>query len=193
MTEPVVDHRRAVAERNIEGILDAAEALLERHAPLSIAAVAKESGVSRVTVYAHFSTLEELVAALVTRAVGHATRAIDGIDLENGPPLEVLEAMIPSGWVELDRQSGIRRAAAAHLPPDTLRRSHDDLMVQVRRLVDRGRESGDFRTDLPAEWLLTTFFSLIHAAADDVREGRLSSDDALAALTTTVREIFTGP
>jgi AcrR family transcriptional regulator len=190
MAEPVVDHRRAVAERNLEAILDAAEGLLERQAALSIAAVAKESGVSRVTVYAHFATLEELVEALVTRAVHHATRAIDGVDLDGAPPLEALDAMITSGWMELDRQSGIRRAAAAHLPPETLRRSHDELFAQVRRLVERGRTSGDFRTDLPAEWLLTSCFALIHAAADDVREGRMTSDDALLALTTTVREIF---
>ena len=44
--EPAADHRRAVAERNVEAILDAGERLLERHAQPSIAAVAAEAGVS---------------------------------------------------------------------------------------------------------------------------------------------------
>ncbi|MFM9735836.1 hypothetical protein, partial [Streptomyces niveiscabiei] len=77
--------------------------------------------------------------ALVARAVAHATRAIDGIDLEGAPPLDALEQIVTSGWMELDRQSAIRRAAAAHLPPETLRRSHDDLLVRIHRLVERGR------------------------------------------------------
>jgi len=56
-----VDHRRAVAERNVEAILDAAEALLEEAAQTSFAAVATRAGVSRPTVYAHYATREALL------------------------------------------------------------------------------------------------------------------------------------
>jgi TetR/AcrR family transcriptional regulator, mexCD-oprJ operon repressor len=73
MAEPATDHRRAIAERNVEAILDAAEQLLERRSQATIAAVAKEAGVSRVTVYAHFATREKLLEAIVERAVERAT------------------------------------------------------------------------------------------------------------------------
>jgi len=50
------DYQRAIAERNVGAILDAAEELLEERAAASISAVAARAGVSRVTVYAHFPT-----------------------------------------------------------------------------------------------------------------------------------------
>jgi AcrR family transcriptional regulator len=39
-----VDHRRAVADRNRRGILDAAERLLAEHSALTMAALAVEAG-----------------------------------------------------------------------------------------------------------------------------------------------------
>ena len=64
MAEAVIDHRRATAERNAAAILDATERLLAQHAPLSMAAIATEAGVSRPTLYAHHKTLGDVVEAL---------------------------------------------------------------------------------------------------------------------------------
>jgi AcrR family transcriptional regulator len=189
---PAVDHRRATSERNAEAILDAAEQLMERGAQLSIAAVAQEAGVSRVTVYAHHSGLPELVETVVERAVARATAAVDAADVESGPAPDALDRLLTLGWRALDGNAGIARAAAEHLPPDRLRRSHERLLGVLDRLVARGRDAGSFRTDLPAEWLVTTVFALIHAAGDDVRAGRFGADEALEVLRTTVRDVFMG-
>ena len=61
----------------------------------------------------------------------------------------------------------------------------------IRKLVDRGRREGAFRTDVPAEWLVTSFLALIHAAAEEVRAG-LDSTAALEALSLTVCDLFAG-
>ena len=78
VTAGATDRRRAIADRNVHAILDAAEELLRNHAPVTIAAVASQSGVSRVTVYAHFATGEALLEAVVERAVGHAAATPGG-------------------------------------------------------------------------------------------------------------------
>ena len=186
------DHRRATAERNVEAILDAAERLLEGRKPLSIAAVAAASGVSRVTVYAHFENLTALVEAVVARSVEHATAAIAASEPASGTALEALERLLQHGWRELDRRDAVARAAAEHLPAESLRRQHEPLMGVLEELVARGREEGAFRTDLPGQWLVTVFYALIHAAGDDVRAGRVESADALRILSTTVRGVFQG-
>jgi hypothetical protein len=54
----------------------------------------------------------------------------------------------------------------------------------------RGRRSGDFRPDVPAEWLVTAFHALIHAAGDDVRAGRIRPGAALRALHVTMHDVF---
>src|SRR6266513_2838613 len=59
----VTDRRRAIADRNVHAILDAAEELIRVRAPVTIAGVATAAGVSRVAVYAHFATAEALLEA----------------------------------------------------------------------------------------------------------------------------------
>jgi TetR/AcrR family transcriptional repressor of mexCD-oprJ operon len=186
------DHRRATAERNVEAILDAAERLLEARKPLSIAAIAAASGVSRVTVYAHFENLTALVEAVVARSVEHATAAVADAEPASGTALEALDRLLSHGWRELDRRHAVARAAAEHLPSESLRRQHEPLIGVLEELVARGRDEGVFRTDLPAQWLVTVFYALIHAAGDDVRAKRVESADALQILTATVRDVFQG-
>lgn len=192
MTEPATDHRRAIAERNVQAILDAAERLLGRGAQPSIAAVANEAGLSRVTVYAHFSTREQLLEAVVERAVQRAAEAVDSVEPERGPPSEALERVIAAGWRDLEHNDAIAEAAAQQLTPEALRRTHQAAHQRIRKLVARGRREGAFRTDVPAEWLVSALHALIHAAGDDVRAGRIPAGAALDALRTTIRDVFVG-
>ena len=184
------DHRRVIAERNVEAILDAVETLLERRAQPTISAVAAEAGVSRPTVYAHFPDRSTLLEATVERAVQRAGVALDAADPGRGDPVEALERAVAAAWRELDRNSAI--AGAVQLDPAALKRTHDAGQRRVRDLVDRGQAAGAFRDDLPAEWLVTSFFALMHAAGDEVRAGRLDASAALDALVPTVRSVFTG-
>lgn len=187
---PAIDHRRATAERNIEAILDAVERLLERGSPASIVAVANEAGVSRVTVYAHFATREQLLEAVVERAVQRTAQALDAVEPERGPPLEALARVIDIGWRDLDRNNAIAQAASELLTAEAHKRTHQAAHRRLRKLIDRGRRSGEFRTDVPAEWLVTAFHALIHAAGDDVRAGRMRAGVALTALHVTMRDVF---
>jgi AcrR family transcriptional regulator len=186
------DHRHATAVRNVAAILDATERLLERRGPLTIQAIATAAGVSRVTVYAHFANLAELVEAVVERTVRGARVAIEAAEPDRGPAGEAFERLIRTSWLELDRESAIAGAAAQQLPSEGPRRGDEAAVAAVRRLVSRGREEGAIRADLPADWLVTTFFALLHAAADEARAARVGSDDALDVLTTTIRDVFGG-
>jgi TetR/AcrR family transcriptional regulator, mexCD-oprJ operon repressor len=193
MPQPATDHRRAIAERNVAAILDAAEALLERHTQASIAAVATRAGVSRVTVYAHFPTREDLLEAIIERAVQRATVALEAAQPDADPPLDALERLIAAGWRELEHNSAIARAAAEQLSPAALTRAHQAAHHRIGEFVQRGREEGSFRSDLPTDWLVTACLALMHACADEVRAGRLDAASAPHTLTTTIRDVFAGP
>jgi TetR/AcrR family transcriptional regulator, mexCD-oprJ operon repressor len=186
------DHRRATAERNVEAILDAAEALLARGAAATTTAVAAEAGVSRVTLYAHFPTREALVEAVVARAVEGATAALDAVEPDRGPPLEALDRLVAAGWTELDRHRAMAQAASEHLGATAMRTAHHSVFERIAALVERGRDEGAFRRDLPVDWLVTCCLSLIHACGDEVRAGRLEAAEAPRVLQDTVRSLFTG-
>jgi AcrR family transcriptional regulator len=190
MAEPATDHRRAIAERNVEAILDGAERQLEQGKPASISAVAAEAGVSRVTVYAHFPDRRQLIEALVERAVRRASQTIRAAEPDRGSPVEALERVLAASWEELGRHEEIAGAAAAELTADAMRRTHETGRRLIRRLVTRGRSEGAFRTDVPVDWLVASFFALVHAARDEVRARQLSPDDALTALSATLVDLF---
>jgi TetR/AcrR family transcriptional repressor of mexCD-oprJ operon len=186
------DYQRATAERNVAAILDAVENLLERRAQASISAVAAEAGVSRVTVYAHFPTGEALLEAAVERAVRQTMAALEGVGLDDGPPLQVLERMLAAAWRHLARYGAMAQAVAEQMNPEAIARTHQAAHRTIGALLARGQADGSFRTDLPAGWLVTSTIALIHACADEVRAGRIADEDAARILTVTVRDLFTG-
>jgi AcrR family transcriptional regulator len=186
------DYQRATAERNVAAILDAVENLLERRAQASISAVAAEAGVSRVTVYAHFPTVEALLEAAVERAVRRTMTALEGVGLDDGPPAQVLERMLAAAWRHLARYGAMAQAVAEQMSPEAIARTHQAAHRTIGALLARGQADGSFRTDLPAAWLVTSTIALIHACADEVRAGRIADDDAARILTVTVRDLFTG-
>lgn len=184
------DHRRATAERNVEAILDATEALLARGAATPTTAVAAEAGVSRVTVYAHFPTREALVEAVVARAVRAASAALDAVEPDRGPPLEALDRLVAAGWTELDRHRAMAHAASEYLGAAAMRAAHESVYGRIAALLERGRAEGAFRRDLPVDWLVTSCLTLMHACGDEVRAGRLDAADAAGVLQATVRALL---
>jgi AcrR family transcriptional regulator len=192
MADPRVDHRRAIADRNVEAILDGAERVLARNERLTMASAAMESGVSRQTLYVHFPDRERLLTAVVGRAVRRWVAATEEVQLGHGPADEALSRLIEVGWQEISRSSHIARVALAELDPNAVRAAHGAGVELLRQLIRRGRREGSFRTDVPVEWLVSAFFGLIHTARDDVNAGRLNARAARRALLRTVPDLFRG-
>jgi AcrR family transcriptional regulator len=190
MAEAPVDHRRATAERNAAGILDATERLAARRIALNMVAVAAEAGVSRPTLYAHFKTLTDVLEAAVARAVEGSLAAVDAAQPGAGPAGEALDRMLAASWGHLAGLEALARAAGEHLPADHVRRTHAPLMARTLELVQRGQRDGAFRTDLPADWLVTMMYALVHAADEHARTRRVRRAEALAMLTTSVHDLL---
>ncbi|WP_126641378.1 hypothetical protein [Embleya hyalina] len=102
-------------------------------------------------------------------------------------PADVAPArLIRSSWRILDRHSTLFAAVSATLTPDRMRERHERLLGPIRRLLLDGRTAGTIRADLPADWLVTVLYSLVHAAAAEVQAGRLTAEAAPEVLTTTI-------
>lgn len=184
------DRRRQIAEHNLEAILDGAERLLQRGRQPSIAAVAKEAGVSRPTVYAHFPDRRALLEALVERTVRHTMDLLSSAEPQRGPAQDALQRLIAAGWQQLSNHDQIAHAAASELSARSMRAAHQSAREVIEGLVERGRRDGSFRTDVPAGWLVTAALALMHATAEEVRIGQLDADGALPTLSLTIADLF---
>jgi AcrR family transcriptional regulator len=171
------EHRRKVAEGNVEAILDATLALLEHDPKPSFVEIARAAGVSRPTLYAHFPTREELATAAVRRAVEHTAADFEAARLDDGPAPAALQRLMTMAWRTLSRNSTVV-GLATELQPEVRREAHEAALEPIRRLISRGQRDGDFRDDQPAEWMVSVLYALLHGAADDVAGGRLDEASA---------------
>ncbi len=178
--------RRADAERNIAAILDAALVLFTEEPQSSMAAIARAAGVGRVTLYAHFPSREVLLEAVLDRTITEAGEVIGRAAPEEGTATEALRRLLQTSWHLLDRHRKLFQLAQRELGPVRLRQRHREVVDHVESLLARGQKEGAFRSDLPMSWLVTTVYSLLHAAAEDVNAGQLEAEDAAGVLEATL-------
>ena len=189
---PAPRAQRADARRNVAAILDAAADCLARDPETSVADIAAVAGVGRITVYGHFKTRADLVDAVLARTVQRADVILDATDT-GGDPQDALARLVASSWLIVHQFRNILLAAQRELPAERIRGVHDPILRRVQSLIGRGQQAGAFRTDLPGEWLVTTAFSLMHAAAEDAAAGRVSAGDAARLITATLVAAYTPP
>ncbi|MEU0880449.1 TetR family transcriptional regulator [Lentzea sp. NPDC005914] len=178
--------RRADAERSIAAILDAASTCFIEEPQASMAAIARAAGVGRVTLYAHFPSRDVLLEAVLDRTIAKAGEVMRQAVPDEGPAAEAFRRLLRSAWHELDQHRQLFDLAQRELGSVRLRERHREVVDHVEGLLERGRREGVFRTDLPLSWLVTTVYSLLHAAAEDVNAGQLRADEAPGVLEATL-------
>src|SRR5215204_7623746 len=95
--KPTTRPQRADATRNRETILEAALTCLSRDPNASVASIAAEAGVGRVTLYGHFSSRSELVEALLVHALHDSEHTLGEVDT-GGRAADALHRLVDSSW-----------------------------------------------------------------------------------------------
>ena len=123
------------------------------------------------------------------RASG-ADAILDATDT-SGDPADALGRLVASSWQLVHQFRNILLAAQRELPAERIRGVHDRILRRVQSLIEQGQRAGTFRRDMPQQWLITTTYSLMHAAAEDTAAGRLDAGDAAGLITATLLAAFT--
>ena len=188
--------KRSDATRNIETILDASVEVLSARPEASMAEIARASGLSRQTVYAHFPSRESLLDAVAGRALDHATTAIDAALAPGDDPLTQLRKLIPAWWGAVAGHARVLDVLGEQLAGNdsaAVRNFHGPILSRLEDLALRGQSSGKFDRGASPGWLASAYLGLVHTAAAEVAQGRMASADALAALETSIPRVFGVP
>jgi AcrR family transcriptional regulator len=179
--------RRLDAERSRAAVLDAAIAVLGRHADASIEDIAAAAGVVRQTVYAHFPSRTALLGAVVDRLTAETASALDALDLTTPPPGEALRRWLDASWA-IVRQYPVLLSPviAVAAPPTDEHDQHRPITEQLSELVCRGRQAGVFDASHSEGWVISATIALGHAAGQQVTAGRMSPEEAGAAYRDSV-------
>lgn len=188
-------NRRSDAVRNRQAILAAAVSVLTSKPDAGLAEVARASGLTRTTVYAHFSTREQLLEELGARALSDAVRTIDEVHPDTGPADEALLRVLRASWQQVGSHARLLEMITRTLGPRAVE-MHAPVRERLVKVIRRGRRDGVFRRDVPERWLVACYFTLVHAAGHEVASGAATHAEAEDALSRLLLGAFgkaTGP
>ena len=135
--------RRADARQNAEAILAAAEDILGLRPEAAFEEIAKGAGVSRQTVYAHFSSREALIEALYDRITERVVAAVAAADPGSGPASAALSRLLEAAWHVAD-PTVILDWQVASTASVRDRERHDPIIAHLRAVVVRGQRRGGY-------------------------------------------------
>jgi AcrR family transcriptional regulator len=181
---------RSDARRNAQRILDATAELIAIDPAVGLEPIARRAGVSRATLYNHFSTRDALLEALTDRSIAEVRSALEAAEPEQASAGAALERVLRAAWQVIGRYRGLV-IVNQRLPREQLRTRLEPALAPLRSLIERGQRSGAFDPELPADWLIGTLTDLIHAASREVTAGAMTADAAERALLRTAAAALT--
>jgi len=150
--------RPTLRERVKAAILEAAaEVLAARGEQASMSDVAAAAGVARATVYRYFPSRQVLLDELAQLAVEDAAAGLAAAGLDSVPVPEAVERAVRSLVAVGDSFIVLARERVRPEPEQ-----FEAAVAQpLGRLLQRGQESGEIRSDVPASSLADALVSLV--------------------------------
>jgi AcrR family transcriptional regulator len=159
-------HLRADAERNRRRLLEAAEALFcERGLDVGVGEVAQRAGVGRGTLFRHFPSKEDLIAAIVAERMHAATRR--GLELlDADDPGDALFGFLDEivGRQQMDRAL-FESVGDAFMSNAEIRTAQSEIVGVLDQLLVRAQVAGAVRDDVGALDLLMLVKGVCQAAS----------------------------
>ena len=151
----------------------AAAQLVARHQDPTVGAVAQATGVARGTVYRYVPTRQALLSAVLDQALLEADHHLTQANLAAVPVPEGLaravRALVALGddfLVLVDQ----RLLSGGDVPA----------FSPVVALLDRGRQTGDLRSDLPLSCQVEALYALVHACLRTSESAAMGAEDVSA-------------
>jgi AcrR family transcriptional regulator len=160
-------------------ITHAAAHLVARHHDPTVGAVAQATGVARGTIYRYYPTRQALLTTVLDQALRQADHHLRQANLAAVP--------VPEGLARAVRTLVALGDDFLVLVDQRLLTGEDvPAFAAVEALLDRGRQAGDLRRDLPLECQLQALYALIHACLRASEPAAMGPED----ISATVLRLF---
>jgi AcrR family transcriptional regulator len=141
-------------------------------------------------VYAHFSSRDTLLSAVVARVTEQVAAAIDAAELDRGSATDAPVRFVETSWRTLERTPLLLRLPVVPVGPREELDRHEPITSRLAELIRRGQQTGEFDRDVSSEWLLAATIALGHAAGEQVSAGLMPVHVAGAAYRRSLLREF---
>ncbi|MEU8243349.1 helix-turn-helix domain-containing protein [Actinoplanes missouriensis] len=161
---------RADAARNRALLLAAAEEAFAEHGmDASVADIAARAGIGKGTVFRHFPTKDDLLAAVMRDRIDALTAAGERLVEAGDPGAALLEFLTLAA--ESQQRNDMSVLQEAHVVNERLAVARTRMFVLIERLVDRARRAGAIRADVTGADVVLLMCAPGHVAAFAPRPG----------------------
>ncbi|MFI6322701.1 TetR/AcrR family transcriptional regulator [Nonomuraea sp. NPDC050556] len=167
-----------------EQIVTSAIQHLNKSPTASMAQVAEAAGVSRATLHRHFTSREELLEAMGTRALDAWEAVQQAVNLHEAlknPDAEAVERTLRdllAGLVEVADEHGFALTDYILEEHPGLQARCDELETHEIDLITAAQRLGVLRADLPARWVSNTVYGVLVTVRESLRRGDIARRDA---------------
>jgi AcrR family transcriptional regulator len=184
MSPPPPRSPRVDAQRNRERLLDVARDAFAADPDTSLNAIAKQAGVGPGTLYRHFPTREDLILTLYHREVVQLAGAVDDL-LRTQPPLAAFRTWSRRLTEYLRIKHGLGEALNTAAARELIDATYAPVLGAIRRLLDAGEKTGDFRDGLDEGDVLLLMGCLWRVAPG--AKGRAQAERLMDAIIDALR------
>ncbi|MBZ0283386.1 MAG: TetR/AcrR family transcriptional regulator [Anaerolineae bacterium] len=179
----------SLLEKRKHELLDAASALLAINPTASLAEIAAHAGIGKATLHRYFASRDDLILALAIRSLTLLEEVITSARLGEGSFTQAFERLV-EGLIPLaDKFFFLLSEPVVNYDPH-LAKAEQEVGLPVEKLVERGQQSGELRTDIPVKWILHVLDYLLYATWHAVYKGELAKNDAPGLVMTTLLQGF---
>ncbi|MDQ8047180.1 MAG: TetR/AcrR family transcriptional regulator [Solirubrobacteraceae bacterium] len=188
--------RRTDAQRNRSRILEAASQVLAHEPDATLAHVIEASGLSRATVYRHFSDMAAVRAALIETVQQEGRASLDEHFFEPGlsrgrpaqSTAEVLGAYLRKAF-RMDSVYGHVLSTEREPGAELI----EEFLPITEAMIRAGQERGEFRTDIDVTLAAKTHLTIVISAARRARSEGYDVDDAVVMVESFLRGLERSP
>lgn len=172
--------KTAVRARTRAAILDAAAHVWARNFAAPLGEVAERARVSRSTLRRYFADRTELVEALRSESQQMLTDAAERADTDDVTCLATLERLMR---LAIDHHN---RILFLFSDPNRFPDASSTEDTTLLALIARAQKGSVVDDSLEPRWIQSTFYSMVHTAAESIAEGYLAPSEAADAAVRTL-------
>ncbi|MBB6173950.1 AcrR family transcriptional regulator [Nocardiopsis mwathae] len=134
----------------------------------SVREIVEAAGVTKGAMYHYYASKDDLLFAVYQRVLAMQTRRLEELAEAEGPIEERLRAAaadVVHTTVENLEDTVIFQRSLHMLSPERqseVRKERRRYHERFRDMIEEGRQSGAFRTDIPADIVVTQYFGAVH-------------------------------